>query len=181
MVERHGVPRTVERPGVPRTTERHGVPGTAERHGVPGTAERHGVPGTAERHGVPGTAERHGRQRPGRPSKHRGLAPGMVATADRFAALADGTRRYLLEQLATADRPVSELVTGLDISQAAVSQHLRILREAGLVAARKQGRHRYYQLRPAALEELRDWLDELEQFWRARLAALGDYMKEAPG
>jgi DNA-binding transcriptional ArsR family regulator len=93
----------------------------------------------------------------------------MAATADRFAALADGTRRHLLEQLATADRPVSELMTGLDISQAAVSQHLRILREAGLVTARKQGRHRYYQLRPAALEELRDWLDELEQFWRARL------------
>jgi DNA-binding transcriptional ArsR family regulator len=105
----------------------------------------------------------------------------MVATADRFAALADGTRRHLLEQLATADRPVSELVTGLDISQAAVSQHLRILREAGLVTARKQGRHRYYQLRPAALEELRDWLGELEQFWRARLAALGDYLAEAPG
>jgi prephenate dehydrogenase len=50
-----------------------------------------------------------------------------------------------------------------------------------LVTARKQGRHRYYQLRPAALEELRDWLDELEQFWRARLAALGDYLREAPG
>jgi DNA-binding transcriptional ArsR family regulator len=160
--------------------ERHSVPGTPERRSVPGTPERHSVPGTPERHSVPGTPERPGRQRPGRPSKHRGLAPGMLATADRFAALADGTRRHLLEQLATADRPVSELVTGLDISQAAVSQHLRVLREAGLVTARKQGRHRYYQLRPAALEELRDWLDELEQFWRARLTALGDYLREVP-
>ncbi len=119
-------------------------------------------------------------ERPGRPSKHRGLAPG-TAPADRFAALADATRRHLLEQLATADRPVSELVTGLDISQGAVSQHLRVLREAGLVTARKQGRHRYYRLRPAALTELRDWLDELEQFWQARLAALGDYLREEPG
>jgi len=123
-----------------------------------------------------------GRPRPGRPSKHHGLAPGAFPTADRFAALADGTRRHLLERLATADRPVTELVTGLDISQAAVSQHLRVLRDAGLVTARKQGRHRYYQLRPAALTELREWLDELEQFWHARLAALGDYlMEEAPG
>jgi DNA-binding transcriptional ArsR family regulator len=116
-------------------------------------------------------------ERPGRPSKSRSLTRG-AAPADRFAALADGTRRHLLEQLATADRTVSELVAGLDISQAAVSQHLRILREAGLVTARKEGRHRYYQLRPAALTELRDWLDELERFWQTRLAALGDYLTE---
>src|SRR5215469_1118216 len=88
---------------------------------------------------------------PGRPSKARG-AP----SADRFAALADGTRRRLLEQLATADRAVGELVAGLDITQAAVSQHLRVLRETGLVSARREGRHRYYRLRPAALAELRD-------------------------
>ena len=114
-------------------------------------------------------------ERPGRPSKGRDLAPGELP-ADRFAALADGTRRHLLERLATADRSVSEPMTGLDISQAAVSQHLRVLREAGLVTARKEGRHRYYQLRPAALTELRDWLDEMERFWQARLAALGEYL-----
>lgn len=67
-------------------------------------------------------------------------------------------------------------MTGLDISQAAVSQHLRALREAGLVTARKEGRHRYYQLRAAALTELRDWLEELERFWQARLASLGEYL-----
>jgi DNA-binding transcriptional ArsR family regulator len=117
--------------------------------------------------------------RPGRPSKTQSKGHNGAAPADRFAALADGTRRHLLEQLATADRAVSELMTGLDISQAAVSQHLRVLREAGLVTARKEGRHRYYQLRPAALTELRDWLDELERFWQARLAALGDYLREA--
>jgi DNA-binding transcriptional ArsR family regulator len=114
-------------------------------------------------------------ERPGRPSKGRDLAPGALP-ADRFAALADGTRRHLLERLATADRSVTDLMAGLDISQAAVSQHLRVLREAGLVTARKEGRHRYYQLRPAALTELRDWLDELDRFWQARLAALGDYL-----
>jgi DNA-binding transcriptional ArsR family regulator len=119
--------------------------------------------------------------RPGRPSKGRNLASDGGAAADRFAALADGTRRHLLEQLAGRDRDVSELVTGLDISQAAVSQHLRVLRDAGLVTARKQGRHRYYRLRPAGLTELRDWLEELERFWQGRLAALGDYLEEAPG
>jgi DNA-binding transcriptional ArsR family regulator len=112
---------------------------------------------------------------PGRPGKARaGVAP------DRFAALADGTRRRLLEQLATADRAVGELVAGLDITQAAVSQHLRVLRETGLVTARREGRHRYYRLRPAALTDLRDWLDELERFWQARLASLGDYLDATP-
>jgi DNA-binding transcriptional ArsR family regulator len=96
--------------------------------------------------------------------------------ADRFAALADATRRHLLEDLAGSDRTVSELVSGLDISQAAVSQHLRVLRNAGLVAARRDGRHQLYRLRPAALTDLRDWLDELERFWQGRLAALGDYL-----
>jgi DNA-binding transcriptional ArsR family regulator len=113
---------------------------------------------------------------PGRPPKARD-----GASADRFAALADGTRRRLLEELATADRAVGELVAGLDITQAAVSQHLRVLRETGLVTARREGRRRYYRLRPAALTELRDWLDELEQFWRARLAALGEYLDTSEG
>jgi DNA-binding transcriptional ArsR family regulator len=153
----------------------------AERASASGTAKRASASGTAKRTSGPGTTERAARQRPGRPSKHHGLPPGTLATADRFAALADGTRRHLLEQLATADRPVAELVTGLDISQAAVSQHLRVLRDAGLVTARKQGRYRYYELCPAALTELRDWLDELERFWHARLTALGDYLREAPG
>src|SRR5690349_15412163 len=61
--------------------------------------------------------------------------------------------------------------------QPAVSQHLRVLRDAGLVTARKDGRHRYYQLRPAGLTELRDWIDQLERFWQGRLAALGNYLQ----
>jgi DNA-binding transcriptional ArsR family regulator len=109
---------------------------------------------------------------PGRPRKPAGPA----RRADRFGALADGTRRHLLEQLACRDLAVCELTAGLGISQAAVSQHLRVLREAGLVTSRREGRNAYYRLRPAALTELRDWLDELEQFWRERLAALGDYL-----
>ena len=117
---------------------------------------------------------------PGRPRKAGTLIGGEPGPADRFGALADPTRRHLLEQLAARDLAVSDLVTGLDMSQAAVSQHLRVLREAGLVTARKAGRHRYYRLRPVALTDLRDWLEELERFWQQRLAALGDYLIEAP-
>jgi DNA-binding transcriptional ArsR family regulator len=112
---------------------------------------------------------------PGRPRK-ADVAVAERGRADRFAALADATRRHLLEDLAGSDRTVSELVSGLDISQAAVSQHLRVLRNAGLVAARRDGRHQLYRLRPAALTDLRDWLDELERFWQGRLVALGDYL-----
>jgi DNA-binding transcriptional ArsR family regulator len=103
-------------------------------------------------------------ERPGRPRSDRRAA----TSAGRFAALADGTRRHLLETLAAGDRAVFELMADLDISQAAVSQHLRVLREAGLVTATKEGRNRYYRLRPAALTDLRDWLDELERFWQSR-------------
>ena len=113
--------------------------------------------------------------RPGRPRKQLdGSRP-----ADRFGALSDATRRHLLERLASTDLSVAQLTAGLDISQAAVSQHLRVLREVGLVTARQQGRNVYYQLRPAGLTELRDWLDELERFWQTRLAALGDYLRQA--
>lgn len=114
--------------------------------------------------------------RPGRPRK----LTGTTQPADRFAALADATRRYLLERLAGKDLAVSELMAGLEVSQAAVSQHLRVLREAGLVTSRQEGRNVYYQLRPAGLTELRDWLDELDRFWQERLGALGDYLRQDP-
>jgi DNA-binding transcriptional ArsR family regulator len=116
------------------------------------------------------------RPRPGRP---RRAATSVARPADRFAALADSSRRHLLEELAASDHTVTELMAGLNISQAAVSQHLRVLRDAGLVTARQDGRYRRYRLRPAALTELRDWLDELERFWQDRLAALGDYLEQA--
>lgn len=112
---------------------------------------------------------------PGRPRK-TAIAVVDRGRADRFAALADSTRRHLLTDLAAADRSAGELGSGLDISQAAVSQHLRVLREAGLVTARRDGRRQLYRLRPAALTDLRDWLDELERFWRERLTVLGDYL-----
>jgi DNA-binding transcriptional ArsR family regulator len=102
--------------------------------------------------------------------------PRLLGQPDVFAALADLTRRRLLEELAGGERSVSELMADLDISQAAVSQHLKVLRDAGVVDVRADGRRRLYRLRPEGLTELRDWLLELDRFWRSRVDALGAFL-----
>jgi DNA-binding transcriptional ArsR family regulator len=85
-----------------------------------------------------------------------------------FVALADPTRRALFERLARRPRAVGEIAAGLPVSRPAVSQHLRVLREAGLVAVEAQGTRRIYRADPRALAALRHWLDG---FWDGRLAA----------
>jgi DNA-binding transcriptional ArsR family regulator len=107
--------------------------------------------------------------------------PRQDGGPDLFGALADPTRRRVLERLAEREHTVSELVAGLEISQAAVSQHLKVLRETGLAEARSEGRHRFYRLRPEGLTELSHWLAELERFWRRRVAALGTYLDDLEG
>jgi DNA-binding transcriptional ArsR family regulator len=111
------------------------------------------------------------------PAARGGRPPKEDGAADAFAALADPTRRLLLGRLAEADLTVGELGAGLDLSQPALSQHLRVLREAGLVRFTAEGRTRRYRLAPEAFAELRAWLDELDRFWRARLDALGGYLE----
>src|SRR5437867_325398 len=96
--------------------------------------------------------------------------PPAVGVPDAFAALAEPHRRYLLEQLAAGgERTAGELAGSLPVSQAAVSQHLRLLLTTGLVAVRAEGRHRYYRVRPEGFAAFRDWLGELERFWTERL------------
>jgi DNA-binding transcriptional ArsR family regulator len=85
-----------------------------------------------------------------------------------LTALADPTRRAVLEALRAGERPVGELAAGLPVSRPAVSQHLRVLEEAGLVRVRRVGTRRLYAADPAGLEELRGWL---EDFWDDALAA----------
>jgi len=94
-------------------------------------------------------------------------------SADVFRAVSDPTRRQMLELLSGGDRTVTELAEPFDISQPAVSQHLRVLREAGLVDVRREGRHRIYHLDPAPLQEVFDWVQYFEGFWRTGLEALG--------
>jgi DNA-binding transcriptional ArsR family regulator len=100
-----------------------------------------------------------------------------VPATDVYAAIADPTRRRILDLLATAERSVTDLATPFRMSRPAVSQHLRVLREAGLVSEHRAGRQRIYQLEPAGLREVDLWLRSYQRFWQTRLAALGDYLE----
>ncbi|RUP00970.1 MAG: ArsR family transcriptional regulator [Mycobacterium sp.] len=102
-----------------------------------------------------------------------------VANADRvcdriFAALANPVRRRLLEILSCQSMSAGELSERFELSRPAVAEHLKVLRDAGLVADEAQGRRRIYRLTAEPLAELGDWLHPFEKFWRARLAALAE-------
>jgi DNA-binding transcriptional ArsR family regulator len=77
-------------------------------------------------------------------------------------------------------RAVGELVVASGLSYSATSQHLAILRRAGLVSSEASGRHRIYQLRAEGLREVYDWSAQYSEFWRGRLKALGDLLGEQP-
>lgn len=101
------------------------------------------------------------------------------APADRvFRALADPTRRRILERLARRDHAVRELVAEFDISQPAVTKHLNVLAEARLVTRRKRGRERVCRIEPAALQHSADWIDACRRLWTTRLDALESLMAE---
>jgi DNA-binding transcriptional ArsR family regulator len=89
-----------------------------------------------------------------------------------FEALADPTRRRIVELLGARERSAGELVAEFELSAPAVSQHLKTLREAGLVTVRVDAQRRIYALDPAALAEIDDWLARVRRFWPARLDAL---------
>ena len=98
-----------------------------------------------------------------------------------FQALADPTRRALLDLLRAGERPVKSLVEHFPVSQPAISQHLRVLREARLVSERRVGRQRLYRLEGKALAEVADWLAHYEEFWKSRLAALARHLGPGKG
>lgn len=96
---------------------------------------------------------------------------------DALAALADPTRREIVELLAARDRNAGEIASHFDVSRPAVSRHLRVLREHGLVRARTEGQQRIYSLDTAPLEELDAWLARYRTFWTNRLDALDTELK----
>jgi DNA-binding transcriptional ArsR family regulator len=100
-----------------------------------------------------------------------------AAFADVFRAVADPTRRDVLELLRESDQTALELAAPFALSQPAVSQHLRVLRDAGLVRVSKSGRQRVYRLDPAPLRELYDWAEHFARFWPEKLQSLGDYLE----
>ena len=91
-----------------------------------------------------------------------------MAYGNALSALADPTRRRVFERLKDGPRPVADIARGLPVSRPAVSQHLKVLKDAGLVADRPEGTRRVYYIDPAGIGALRKWLD---QFWDEALAA----------
>lgn len=95
-----------------------------------------------------------------------------------FKALADPTRRAVYERLVPGEMTVSELRSGMTVSQPAVSQHLAVLREAGLVSERRAGRNAYYRADPEGLAPLLGWIQRYRAFWPERLERLKATLKD---
>ncbi len=96
----------------------------------------------------------------------------QIAAFSALSALGDPTRRAIFERVAAAPASVADLARGLPVSRPAVSQHLRTLREAGLVTETAQGTRRIYRLDPRGIGAMRDWLDA---HWAAALEAFRDF------
>ena len=94
-----------------------------------------------------------------------------------FRAISDPTRRAILDRLRDESRTVGTLALGFDVSRPAISQHLKVLRDAGLVRERKEGRNRIYALRPLPLRAVDAWLEDYRRFWERSLLGLKDYVE----
>ena len=103
------------------------------------------------------------------------MANGSIALL-ALSALGDPTRRRIFETLATRPSPVGELAAGLPVSRSAVSQHLRILKEAGLVSETAEGTRHIYRIDPRGVGAIREWLD---QHWASALDAFAAYADAA--
>jgi DNA-binding transcriptional ArsR family regulator len=93
-----------------------------------------------------------------------------------FTAIAHPLRRSLLDDLSQGDMSVSRLAQRYQVSRPAISQHLRILLDAGLVDGIRDGRNNNYVLRPERLTQVYDWLRKYEKFWSERMSELGRYL-----
>jgi DNA-binding transcriptional ArsR family regulator len=101
-------------------------------------------------------------------------------SGDVYHAIADPRRRKLLDSLLETELPVGALVERSDVSFSAISQHLAVLRDAGLVVSRTEGRSRIYVAAPARLQVVHDWTAQYRAFWRGRLIKLNEYLERHP-
>ena len=99
---------------------------------------------------------------------------------ETFEALAEPNRRRILDLLREEERPVGDLVRQLAVSQPAVSKHLRVLRETGLVEVRVDAQRRLYRVRAEPLREVEEWLQPYRLLWASRLDDLGRHLDQMP-
>lgn len=99
-----------------------------------------------------------------------------IMRRDVFQAIADPTRREILNMLATDRMNLNTVADKFDISRPAISKHIKILTECGLITIKQQGRERYCEARLQHLNEVSEWVDQYKRFWTNKLNALGDFL-----
>lgn len=102
----------------------------------------------------------------------------MDSLNDTFTALGDSTRRAILTRLTTGEATFSDLASPFDMSQTAVSKHIKVLNKAGLVEVSKRGRTRYCRLSAVPIKEAADWLNNYEAFWQQSFQSLAHFVEE---
>ena len=100
------------------------------------------------------------------------------ALSTTFSALADPTRRAILGRLASGEASVKDLAAPFDMSQPAISKHLRVLEKAGLIEQSRQAQWRPRRLRPEALRAAGEWVEQVRHHWEATFDHLDDYLRE---
>ncbi|MCF0052154.1 metalloregulator ArsR/SmtB family transcription factor [Dyadobacter chenwenxiniae] len=100
----------------------------------------------------------------------------IEARRDVFQAIADPTRRQIISLVAHKSMNLNSIAENFDISRPAISQHIKILAECGMVVVRQEGRERFCEAKLDGLSEVSDWVDQYKQFWNAKFDALGSYL-----
>jgi DNA-binding transcriptional ArsR family regulator len=106
------------------------------------------------------------------------ILPRAATTSDSFNAVAEPRRRAILNYLALQERPVGDIVASLQLAQPSVSKHLRVLRDVGLVEARRDGRHILYRTNAEAIRPLHEWTKTFERFWQHKLVRIKQRAEE---
>ena len=110
--------------------------------------------------------------------RHRSVTyPSPAAAEATFQALADPTRRAVLDLLRQGSQPAGQIASAFPVSRPAISKHLRLLRRAHLVREHREGRHRVYQLNPEPLRAVDSWIEQYRRFWSASLANLKSFVE----
>jgi len=109
--------------------------------------------------------------------RHHSVTYSTGSTEAAFHALADPTRRAVLDLLRQGSRPAGEIASAFPVSRPAISKHLRLLRRARLVSEKRSGRHRLYRLNPGPLRAVDNWLQQYRVFWQANLSSLKNFVE----